>query len=153
MIHKTQSPVPGHVRVIFELPSCIWADRIFLVGDFNQWSERATPMRQDRDGVWRAVVDVAYGKSCEFRYLIDSQWQTDYHADGYTTNIYGTENSVVYAVLPEGMPLAERLSSRVLDSTPRERTPTAVTPQPTEQRALRLERARRTAPVPARAAA
>jgi hypothetical protein len=118
MIYKTQSPVPGHVRVIFELPSCIWADRIFLVGDFNHWSERSTPMRQDRDGVWRAMVDVPYGKSCEFRYLIDGQWQTDYHADSYTNNIYGTENSLVSAVLPEGMPMAERLSSRVLDSTP-----------------------------------
>ena len=42
MIHKTQSPLPGHVRVVFELPSCIWADRIFVVGDFNHWNERAT---------------------------------------------------------------------------------------------------------------
>ena len=153
MIHKTQSPVPGHVRVIFELPSCIWADRIFLVGDFNQWDERTTPLRQDRDGVWRAIIDLANGSQCEFRYLIDGQWKTDYHADGSASNAYGSENSVVHAVLPQGMPMVERLSSRVLDSAPRARTPVAPSPQPVQQRALRLERARRTALVPVQAAA
>ncbi len=46
MIHKQPSLYPGHVRIVFELPSCLWADRIFLVGDFNQWDEKQTPMRQ-----------------------------------------------------------------------------------------------------------
>ncbi len=42
MIRKLSSPVPGCVRVVFELPS-VWADRISIAGDFNNWSESATP--------------------------------------------------------------------------------------------------------------
>ncbi len=101
MIHKSLSPLAGHVRVVFELPSCLWADRIFLVGDFNQWDNQATPMQQDRDGVWRAVVDLKWGEQAQFRYLIDGQWRTDYHSDGSAQNTFGSENSVVYATLPE----------------------------------------------------
>ena len=100
MIRKLHSPLAGHMRIIFELPSCLWADRIYLVGDFNQWDERATPMQQERDGVWRAMIDLKWGARCEFRYLIDGQWRTDYHADGQTRNEFGSENSIVYAELP-----------------------------------------------------
>jgi hypothetical protein len=119
MIYKTQSPYPGHVRVVFELPSCLWADRIYLVGDFNQWDERATPMQQERDGVWRAFVDLKAGTQIEFRYLIDGQWRTDYHADGSTENGFGSENSVVRVDWPSELVLAERRSSRVQDAAHR----------------------------------
>lgn len=114
MIHKSHSPQPHHVHVIFELPSCIWADRIFLVGDFNQWSKSATPMQQHRDGVWRATVDLPCGSRHEFRYLIDGQWKTDSHGDGFATNAYGVENSVVHAVLSDAKRL-DRNSSQMWD--------------------------------------
>ena len=52
-------------------------DRIFVVGDFNDWCATATPMRQDRDGVWRMTVDLLGGSRCEFRYLIDGQWKIE----------------------------------------------------------------------------
>jgi hypothetical protein len=110
MIHKRPSPKPGHIRVVFELPSCIWADRIFLVGDFNQWVATATPMQQERDGFWRAVVDLPAGSQCAFRYLIDGEWKTDYHGDGFATNSFGIDTSVVYAVLPETAQVPRRLN-------------------------------------------
>lgn len=99
MIHKMPSPRSGHVRVVFELPACIWADRIFLVGDFNSWSMDITPFIQGRDGVWRAAVDLVAGRSYQFRYLVDGAWQTDYHADGWIDNQYGSQNSIVNATL------------------------------------------------------
>lgn len=114
MIHKQPSPFPGHVRVTFELPSCLWADRIYLIGDFNQWDEQSTPMRQERDGVWRARVDLPAGNRYQFRYMIDGQWRTDYHADGFAQGHYGVDNSVVFAVLP--VPTLEETSSLVQDS-------------------------------------
>jgi hypothetical protein len=100
MIRKLASSMPGYVRILFELPSCLWADRIFLVGDFNQWNETATPMHQDRDGVWRVVIDLPQGGSYEFRYLIDGQWTSDSHADGFAQNNFGVSNSIVHAMLP-----------------------------------------------------
>jgi 1,4-alpha-glucan branching enzyme len=100
MIHKVCSPKLGHVRIVFELPSCIWADRIFVTGDFNGWDKSATPLRQDRDGAWRATLDLRAGTRHEFRYLIDGQWSTDYHADGCTANVHGSQNSIVIVELP-----------------------------------------------------
>lgn len=97
MIHKMPSSQPGHVRIVFELPACIWADRIFLVGEFNQWCKESIPFVQGRDGVWRATVDLPCGRSYQFRYLVDGSWQTDYHADGWVDNDYGSQNSVVHA--------------------------------------------------------
>lgn len=95
MIRKQHSPVPGCVRVCFELPSCIWADRISLVGDFNNWDRQATPLKQERDGVWRAVLDLPSGQHFAFCYLIDGNRQTDTHADGFVSSWPGLESSIV----------------------------------------------------------
>ena len=100
MIKKSLSSQPGHVHVVFELPSCVWADRIYLAGDFNSWDETSLPMRQSRDGVWRVELDLRSGQSYQFRYLVDGHWQTDYHADGTADNQFGTHNSIVRAELP-----------------------------------------------------
>ncbi|MEZ4679162.1 MAG: isoamylase early set domain-containing protein [Caldilineaceae bacterium] len=100
MIRKTAATVPGYVRIFFELPSCLWADRIFLVGDFNQWDETATAMPQDRDGVWRVIVELPQGHSYEFRYWIDGKWMSDSHADGFVENGFGISNSIVHTTLP-----------------------------------------------------
>lgn len=95
MIRKQHSPVPGCVRVCFELPSCIWADRISLVGDFNHWDRHATPLRQERDGAWRAVLDLALGQRFAFCYLIDGNRQTDTNADGFISSGLESECSIV----------------------------------------------------------
>ncbi len=86
---------------MFELPACIWADRIFLVGDFNGWSTDVTPFVQSRDGVWRAAIELPAGRSYQFRYLVDGAWQTDYHGDGWVDNEYSSQNSIVNATLEE----------------------------------------------------
>lgn len=114
MVRKFPSPIAGHVRIVFELPADIWADRVAVTGDFNQWDEAGIPMSPTRDGTWQATVDLPIGSRHEFRYLIDGEWRTDYHADGYAENIHGTQNSVVVAELPESSP-APRLPA-VLES-------------------------------------
>lgn len=101
MIRKLPSPRADCVRIIFELPACLWADRIFLVGDFNGWNESVMPFAQGRDGVWRATADLPAGREYQFRYLVDGTWQTDFHADGWVANEFGSQNSIVYATLPE----------------------------------------------------
>jgi 1,4-alpha-glucan branching enzyme len=104
VIRKHHSPLSGHVRVVFELPSCIWADRIYLVGDFNDWQANDIFLQQARSGVWQAALDLPLGKSYQFRYVIDGQWRTDSHADGLSDNSFGSQNSIVVAELPEGEP-------------------------------------------------
>jgi hypothetical protein len=50
--------------------------------------------------VWRATLDLPQSTHYEYRYLIDGQWKTDSHADGFANNSHGSENSVVNATLP-----------------------------------------------------
>lgn len=133
MIHKMPSPRPGHVRVVFELPACIWADRIFLVGEFNDWALQSIPFVQGRDGVWRAAVDLIAGCSYQFRYLVDGSWQTDYHADGWLDNEYGTQNSIVNATLPNEM-MYDQTSMLYEDSRSSTRQPAQVGVSPMMQR-------------------
>lgn len=100
MISKLNSSKSGHVRVRFELPSYLWAAQVHLVGDFNGWNRQCTPLRQERDGIWRVELDLPYGQRFEFRYLVDNRWLTDSHSDGVTTNPFGTQNSIVQTDLP-----------------------------------------------------
>lgn len=113
MIRKIRSPFVDHIRVIFELPAYIRARQVNVVGDFNQWSRTATPLRQERDGVWRAVVDLPNGRRYEFRYLVDGQWMSDLHADALTINAYGSQNSLVITALAVDDLLVSRKSSQV----------------------------------------
>ena len=113
MIYKMPTLHAGLACVEFELPSCVWADRIFVSGTFNNWSERTLPMHQDRDGVWRACLELPLGQRHEFRYVIDGRWQTDYHADGFTENEFGSHNSIVDLTLIMVLPLAERAGRQV----------------------------------------
>lgn len=100
MITKRRSARPGFIWVCFELPAYVWADHVYVAGDFNGWDGQRTPMYQDRQGVWRVEVELPTDKRFEFRYLVDNHWLTDCHSDGVTTNLYGTQNSIVETTLP-----------------------------------------------------
>jgi hypothetical protein len=117
MIRKYRSPIPGHVRVVFELPSCVWADRISLTGDFNEWRENDIMLQQTRSGVWQATIDLPLGKRFQFRYVVDGQWCTDSHADGMSDNDFGSQNSIVVASLPESEQVVET-TGLIRDSRP-----------------------------------
>ena len=97
MIRKT--PIKGKclVRVSFELSSAVWAERVNLVGEFNDWDTRSTPMTRERaDEDWKAVVELEPGRRYRFRYLVDGKnWFNDWHADDFVENPYGSDDSVV----------------------------------------------------------
>ncbi len=95
MIQKIFSPLPSHTRVLFELPAAIWADRIFVVGDFWEGPHSRTPLTQERDGVWRARLDLPDGHPYHFRYWVDGAWHTDSHADGYGTTADGCHTNLI----------------------------------------------------------
>jgi hypothetical protein len=128
MIRKYNSPIAGHVRVVFELPSSVWADRISLTGDFNEWRENDIMLQQTRSGVWQAAVDLPFGTCSHFRYIVDGQWCTDSHADGMSDNTYGSQNSLVIANLPESEQAIETpgliRESRLLHTYPMPPSPT-----------------------------
>ena len=97
MITKQPTNKNGFVRVTFELPSGTWAERVNLVGDFNDWDTMATHMTQNRsNGNWRVTVELESGRRYRFRYLVDGKdWLNEWHADDYVENPYGSSDSVV----------------------------------------------------------
>jgi 1,4-alpha-glucan branching enzyme len=97
MITKKSSKKKGFVSVTFEMSSTMWAERVNLVGDFNDWDTTATPMTQNRSTAnWKATVNLEAGKRHGFRYLVDGkEWLNDWHADDHVENPYGSYDSVV----------------------------------------------------------
>ncbi|MGQ9613079.1 MAG: isoamylase early set domain-containing protein [Chloroflexus sp.] len=94
MIAKQPGPV-GKVRVTFSLPASLWADTIYLVGDFNGWNPHATPLRATEHG-WMVTLDLEAERTYQYRYLVNgNEWHNDWNADGYAPNPYGGNNSVV----------------------------------------------------------
>ncbi|MEJ2554879.1 MAG: isoamylase early set domain-containing protein [Anaerolineae bacterium] len=83
-------------RVTFTLPDSLWADAVYLVGDFNDWNRTSHPFRQDRQGQWILTVDLEPGRAYQFRYLCNGQnWMNDSQADAHVYNHYGSDNFVI----------------------------------------------------------
>src|SRR5215470_9957150 len=104
MIQKTflateRGPI---ARITFTLPECLWADKVYLVGDFNNWSRLSHPFRQDREGRWTITVDLEVGRTYQFRYLRQQEWLNESQADGYVRNPFGSQNFLVITTPPPG---------------------------------------------------
>lgn len=77
------------------------ANAVMLVGDFNQWSMVANPMRRGEDGTWIASLDLAPGRY-EYKFMIDGCWccepgEPDECRGGSdrVPNAHGTMNRVI----------------------------------------------------------
>lgn len=106
MIRKEPTGKKDLVRVTFELSSTLWAERINLVGEFNDWDTTATPLTRSRsDANWKVTLELPAGRRYRFRYLVDGkQWMNDWLADDYVENPYGSYDSVVdLTYAPEGI--------------------------------------------------
>lgn len=86
-------------KVTFRVPKEAAKDAksIFIVGDFNEWDETATPMKPLKNGDFTAILELDTSKTeYQFRYLYDGRtWENDWEADAYIKNDAGTENSVI----------------------------------------------------------
>lgn len=92
-VHLKSKPV---CKVTFYTPAAIEAETVYLVGDFNDWSETATPMEPLKDGRFKVTMDLEAGKEYQFRYLVNqSEWHNDWDADRYVPNPFSGDNSVV----------------------------------------------------------
>lgn len=88
----------GVVKVDFILPDAIAADAdsAYLVGDFNNWDEQATPMTQLKSGSFKITLDLEPNREYQFRYLVNgNQWHNDWDAEKYVANPFSGDNSVI----------------------------------------------------------
>jgi serine/threonine protein kinase len=97
-------PSPPIKRPTPAPPSRIWniefsvkaptASKVFLAGEFNNWSETATPMEKKPDGEWVVVVPLKTGKY-QYKFLIDGKWTEDQENPERVPDSYGGFNSVI----------------------------------------------------------
>ncbi len=97
MIIKRAGSKPGTVLVTFRLPSAIWAENVYLVGDFNGWNRHSHPLTRSRnEDQWEITLEFEKGRAFQFRYLVNgTDWHNDWNADRYVPNPFGGDNSVV----------------------------------------------------------
>jgi len=86
-------------QVTFRLPKTAApnGNKVFIVGDFNNWNIHAHQMKKQKNGDHAISLSLASGREYQFRYLIDdSIWENDWKADKYVKSPYGNcDNSVV----------------------------------------------------------
>ena len=85
------------MRVIFAMPAINGCDCLYLVGNFNKWSESVYRMQCADDGTWSLALELEPGHDYQYRYRTDKGiWHNDPVANGYVPNPDGSESSVVY---------------------------------------------------------
>ena len=93
MITKKYLKSKPVVKVTFDVAAD--AKKVFLAGEFNDWSTDATPMKKSKEGTFRASLDLEAGKEYQFKYVTSEEiWLNDESADKYITSDIA-ENSVV----------------------------------------------------------
>ena len=71
--------------------------RANVVGEFNDWSTSAMPMRRLKTGAFSTTVELPVGRAYQFRYLLGhSHWTNDPDADDTLPTTFGDAyNSVI----------------------------------------------------------
>lgn len=86
----------GKVEVTFTMPRLDNVSKLYLVGDFNNWSIAEHPLTRAADGSWSLALELEGGRAYQFRYFGDNEeWFNDWQADAYVPNQFGGDNSVV----------------------------------------------------------
>ena len=70
------------------------AREVFLAGDFNDWDEKAHPMRRQPDGAWRLEMLLNHGHH-HYVFVADGTHMLDPRANGVGRNHRGEKVSVV----------------------------------------------------------
>src|SRR5689334_11871789 len=68
-----EQPNPPHCSASLEFcaPS---AREVFLVGEFNDWDAKATPMQRGADGTWHVELMLPPG-FYRYKFVVDSIWR------------------------------------------------------------------------------
>jgi 1,4-alpha-glucan branching enzyme len=95
VLAKSSNSDPAHVDVTFTHPVAEETRTVFVVGDFNDWSQDAHPMVLEGDAA-SCTIPLPAGRTHRFRYLVDGErWENDWAADAYVPNSFGADDSVV----------------------------------------------------------
>jgi len=90
------TPIAGGAEMRFDLQLAAKARMVTIVGDFNGWDEKATPMMaRSTDGSWSAEVPLAPGRHV-YAFVVDGKrWLVDPLAPQVPDAGFGPANAVV----------------------------------------------------------
>ena len=75
------------------------ADKVCIVGDFNDWDVATNPMKRLKNGSFSYTVVLPKDAQYQFRYLLDdNQWENDRNADAYIPSPMSVDENSVLAV-------------------------------------------------------
>ncbi|MCF2949008.1 isoamylase early set domain-containing protein [Paraglaciecola aquimarina] len=75
------------------------AEKVSLVGEFNDWDKTSLPMKKLKNGGFTTTVDLPKDSAYQFRYLLDNEmWENDWQADSYVPSPISLEDNSVVAV-------------------------------------------------------
>lgn len=75
------------------------AEKVAVVGDFNQWSEKGLAMTKLKNGSFKVNINLESNKEYQFRYLVDgTMWLNDEAADSYVQNNISNEDNCVLSL-------------------------------------------------------
>ncbi len=98
-IKKQYLKKKGICKVTFTVPASKGngAQKVHVVGEFNEWSPSATPMKKSKNGIFKISMDLEEGREYQFRYLFDDRhWDNDPQADKSADTPYAdAHNSVI----------------------------------------------------------
>lgn len=70
------------------------ATSVSVAGDFNNWDPQATPLKRDKQGVWKVALKLEPG-SYQYKFLVDgNEWKEDPENPNRVSTPFGTFNSV-----------------------------------------------------------
>lgn len=70
------------------------AQKISLVGDFNNWNPKTHVMKQDKKGVWNKKILIGSGRY-EYKFFVDGEWWNDTNNERTVFNAFGSINNVL----------------------------------------------------------
>jgi serine protease AprX len=75
------------------------AGSVSVAGDFNEWSQTATPLKRNSSGLWSTEIGVPHAGRFEYKFIIDGQRWIDDPSNGMKApDNYGGLNSVLVVV-------------------------------------------------------
>jgi 1,4-alpha-glucan branching enzyme len=70
------------------------ATNVFVAGEFNGWDTNSLPMKRDKDGIWKAKLNLLPGRY-EYKLFADGGWVEDLPDAETASNPFGTKNFIV----------------------------------------------------------
>ena len=89
----TLSAIPAGATLVTFSHEAPQAGAVFLAGEFNNWSDTASPLA-NKDGVWSLALDLAEG-SYQYKFVVDGNWLADPNNANTSDDGFGGQNSLV----------------------------------------------------------